>query len=100
MYENVNNFEWYLSVLVDLAHIARANVGMLLREQLVDVVARVRSVRPYAVKLMKALICDDSFLARTREDPEGSCKEVLWAAAWICGEHCRFIVLVLFLNLF
>ena len=22
---------------------------------------------------------------------EGSCAEVLWAAAWICGEYCRYV---------
>ncbi|KAJ7040260.1 armadillo-type protein [Mycena alexandri] len=72
MYENVTNFEWYLSVLVDLAHVANVDIGSQIRDQLVDVVGRVKGVRRYAVKLMYTLFCS----------------EVLWAAAWICGEYC------------
>ncbi|KAJ6502639.1 adaptin N terminal region-domain-containing protein [Mycena vulgaris] len=86
MYENVTNFEWYLSVLVDLAHVANVDVGAQIRDQLVDVVGRVKGVRRYAVKLMYTLLCDDTMLHNARD--EGSCSEVLWAAAWICGEYC------------
>ncbi|KAJ3555164.1 hypothetical protein NM688_g2725 [Phlebia brevispora] len=86
MYENVTDFEWYLSVLVDLAYIASADIGGEIRDQLVDVAARVRGARRYAVQLMVKLLCDDTFLMHAGE--EGSCAEVLWAAAWICGEYC------------
>jgi AP-3 complex subunit delta-1 len=86
MYENVTNFEWYLSVLVDLAHVANVDIGGQIRDQLVDVVGRVKGVRRYAVKLMYTLLCDDTMLHNARD--EGSCSEVLWAAAWICGEYC------------
>lgn len=84
-YENVNNFEWYLSVLVDLAHVANVDIGREIRDQLMDVVGRVRAARPYAVKLMHALLTDDSLILNAND--EGSCSEVLWAAAWICGEY-------------
>lgn len=86
-YDNVTNFEWYISVLVDLAHVANVDVGAEIRDQLVDVVGRVRVARRYAVKLMYTLISDDTMLRNTRE--EGSCSEVLWAAAWICSEYCE-----------
>ncbi|KAG9222260.1 hypothetical protein CCMSSC00406_0006557 [Pleurotus cornucopiae] len=86
MYENVTNFEWYLSVLVDLAHIANVDIGKAIRDQLVDIVGRVKSARRYAVKLMYSLLSDDSMLLNAQD--EGSCSEVLWAAAWICGEYC------------
>ncbi|KAI0964144.1 hypothetical protein AcW1_001032 [Taiwanofungus camphoratus] len=85
-YDNVSDFEWYLSVLVDLAYIAGVNVGEQIRDQLVDVVGRVRASRRYAVQLMVKVLTDDSFLLNAPE--EGSCSEVLWAAAWICGEYC------------
>ena len=88
MYENVVDFEWYLSVLVDLAYVANVNVGARIRDQLVDVVGRVRAARRYAVKLMVKVLGDDTFPERYGED--GSCAEVLWAAAWICGEYCRY----------
>jgi AP-3 complex subunit delta-1 len=86
-YENVTNFEWYISVLVDLAHVANVNVGAEIRDQLVDVVGRVRAVRRYAVKLMYTLLSDETILRNAQD--EGSCSEVLWAAAWICGEYCK-----------
>ncbi|KAJ7170232.1 Ap3d1 protein [Mycena filopes] len=83
MYENVTNFEWYLSVLVDLAHVANRSAR---RRRW-----RVKGVRRYAVKLMYTLLCDDTMLHNARD--EGSCSEVLWAAAWICGEYCRLKLL-------
>ena len=88
-YENVTNFEWYLSVLVDLAHVANVDVGSEIRDQLVDVVGRVRASRPYAVKLMYTLISDEAMLRNA--SVEGSCLEILWAAAWICGEYCQSV---------
>ena len=88
-YENVTNFEWYLSVLVDLAHVANVDVGSEIRDQLVDVVGRVRASRPYAVKLMYTLISDDAMLRNA--SVEGNCSEIFWAAAWICGEYCQLV---------
>ncbi|KAI0691983.1 Adaptor protein complex AP-3 delta subunit [Cytidiella melzeri] len=85
-YENVADFEWYLSVLVDLAYIANVDVGAQIRDQLVDIAARVRGVRGYAVQLMTKVLSDESFVVIA--DEEGSCSEILWAAAWICGEYC------------
>lgn len=87
-YENVVDFEWYLSVLVDLAYVANVNVGARIRDQLVDVVGRVKAARRYAVKLMVKVLGDDTFSEQHGED--GSCAEVLWAAAWICGEYCGY----------
>ena len=86
-YDNITNFEWYLSVLVDLAHVANVDIGAQVRDQLVDVVARVKAARRSAVKLMYTLLSDTNLLRSARE--EGSCAEVLWAAAWICAEYCR-----------
>lgn len=88
-YENVSNFEWYLSVLVDLAHVANVDIGVQIRDQIVDVVGRVKGARRYAVKLMFTLLSDDTILRNAHE--EGSCSEVLWAAAFICGEYCRYV---------
>ncbi|KAF8640908.1 hypothetical protein AX17_000556 [Amanita inopinata Kibby_2008] len=89
-YDNVTNFEWYLSVLVDLAHIARVDIGAEIRDQLVDVTGRVRASRRYAVKLMHTLLTDDGLIQTIKD--EGSCSEILWAAAWICGEYCGELV--------
>ncbi|KAM5535884.1 hypothetical protein V8D89_010502 [Ganoderma adspersum] len=86
VYDNVTDFEWYISVLVDLAYVARVDVGAEIREQLVDITGRVRATRRYAVQVMVKLLSDDSFLHNASDD--GGCPEVLWAAAWICGEYC------------
>ncbi|RUS21844.1 adaptin N terminal region-domain-containing protein [Endogone sp. FLAS-F59071] len=51
-YANVTNFEWYVAVLVDLTYVAGVSVGELLTGQIMDVGVRVKSVRPYAVKMM------------------------------------------------
>jgi AP-3 complex subunit delta-1 len=85
-YDNVVDFQWYLSVLLDLTYVAFVKVGEQIRDQLVDIVARVRGVKRWAVELMTRLIRDDTFLANSQE---GRCAEVLWAAAWICGENSR-----------
>lgn len=95
-YENVQNFEWYLSVLVDLAHIANVDIGREISDQLVDVIGRVRGVRRYAVRLMYALLSDETMIRNARE--EGSCSEVLWAAGWICGEYCEYVTYLSFLE--
>lgn len=86
-YENVVDFQWYLSVLLDLTYVASVKVGDQIRDQLVDIVARVRGVKRWGVELMTRLLRDDTFLANSQE--ESSCAEVLWAAAWICGENSR-----------
>ena len=96
-YDNVVDFQWYLSVLLDLTYVASVKVGEQIRDQLVDIVARVRGVKRWAVELMTRLVRDDTFLANSRED--GSCAEVLWAAAWICGENCRWGTSFTFLHL-
>jgi AP-3 complex subunit delta-1 len=51
-YHHLNNFEWYISVLVGIAYSAGVNVGELLTNQLMDVSVRVKSVREYSVKQM------------------------------------------------
>ena len=60
---------------------------------------RVRAIRGFAVKLCSRLLGDDAFVnnamvgqnGNQNGESEGSA-EVLWAAAWICGEYSRFVV--------
>ncbi|KIK97687.1 hypothetical protein PAXRUDRAFT_200770 [Paxillus rubicundulus Ve08.2h10] len=85
-YDNITDFEWYLSVLVDLAYVSNVDVGAQIRDQLVDVAGRVRAARAYSVKLMVKILSDTTLLLNAGQP--GSCSEVLWAAAWICGEYC------------
>ncbi|KIM26948.1 hypothetical protein M408DRAFT_330313 [Serendipita vermifera MAFF 305830] len=85
LFQNVQDFDWYLSVLVDLIYVAGADVAALIKEQLVDVTVRVRACRNYAVTLMTKLLDDDTLVLGA--DEPSKCSGVLWAAAWICGEY-------------
>ncbi|KAI7902277.1 adaptin N terminal region-domain-containing protein [Cokeromyces recurvatus] len=88
-YHHLQDFEWYISVLVELAYHSGVNVGELLTNQLMDVTVRVKSVREYSVKQMYRLLQDKSFLETAKK--RDSNIEVLSAAAWICGEYCHYL---------
>ncbi|KAH8273310.1 hypothetical protein KR018_010846 [Drosophila ironensis] len=80
-YLYVTNFEWYLTVLVELIQLeAGSRHGRLIAEQLLDVAIRVPVVRQFAVNEMTNLL-DTFVLAQS-----SSMYEVLYAAAWIVGE--------------
>ncbi|GAA5867239.1 hypothetical protein JCM3774_002385 [Rhodotorula dairenensis] len=96
-YSNVTNFAWLIDTLVELTYVARTlqadsastntpSLGSQLRDTLIDVVARVRQIRPYAAKKVSALLQDEDLL---NEGEASDAAEVLGAAAWICGEYCR-----------
>lgn len=96
-YTNVSNFEWYLDTLVELAYFARGlqyedapaglGVGESIKSQLIDVAARVKAIRAYAVRRMADVLGDETFL-----DHGVEVAEVLGAAAWICGEYCQYVL--------
>ncbi|XP_030564683.1 AP-3 complex subunit delta [Drosophila novamexicana] len=81
-YLYVTNFEWYMTVLVELIQLeAGSKHGRLIAEQLLDVAIRVPVVRQFAVVEMTNLL--DTFAISTQSN---SMYEVLYAAAWIVGE--------------
>lgn len=81
-YQYVTNFEWYLTVLVELIQLeAGSKHGSVIATQLLDVSIRVQAVRPFAVTEMTNLL--DNFNISTQSS---SMYEVLYAAAWIVGE--------------
>lgn len=86
-YSYINNFDWYITVLVTLASIeGGTSHGNLIAQQLLDVAVRVHEVRPYAVKQMAAILKHtDKFSTNF------SVTEVLYAASWICGEYSEFL---------
>lgn len=97
-YANVSNFAWLIDTLIELTYISLTvqtdlstnakgpSIGSKLRDQLVDVAARVKAIRPYAAQKAAALIQDEELL----DQGDGiEAAEVLGAAAWICGEYCR-----------
>ncbi|KAG1234783.1 hypothetical protein G6F35_001073 [Rhizopus arrhizus] len=88
-YHYLNDFEWYITVLVDITYSAGVNVGELLTNQLMDVSVRVKSVREFSVKQMYNLLQDKHFLETAKR--RDSNINVLSAAAWICGEYCNYL---------
>lgn len=81
-YQHVTNFEWYLTVLVELIGLETGSKhGSVIAEQLLDVTIRVESVRKFSVNEMATLI--DSFPCSSQTS---TMYEVLYAAAWIIGE--------------
>lgn len=81
-YQHVTNFEWYLTVLVELIQLeAGSKHGTVIAEQLLDVTIRVESVRKFSVSEMLNLI--NSFPCSSQTS---TMYEVLYAAAWIVGE--------------
>lgn len=85
VYSNVTDFEWVVSVLVDVAYVSHVNVGERIRETLLDVVGRVKSVRAYAVSVLEKVVADDDFRERAQENTGED--GLLEAAVWICGEY-------------
>lgn len=95
-YANIEDFEWYFAVLVDLAYVSPIP-GPELKDSLIDVAVRVKAIRPYAVKLCSRLLGDDVYVNNATSHDNGTGKnektgpsEVLSAAAWICGEYAQY----------
>ncbi|XP_044762677.1 AP-3 complex subunit delta [Coccinella septempunctata] len=78
----IMNFEWYVTVLVELAQMEfGSKQGHVIASQLMDVTVRVEAIRSFAVSEMADLI---SFYASHNQF--SVMQEVLYAAAYICGE--------------
>jgi len=90
-YTNIgNNFEWYVAVLVDLARIANVNVGKDLGDEILNVSVRVKSVRPFSVKVLRGLLSDFEVMSGGAEKTQ-TLGPVLGAAAWIIGEYSKYL---------
>ncbi|XP_071450099.1 AP-3 complex subunit delta-1 [Hetaerina americana] len=103
-YQYITNFEWYVSVLVELTRVeALGRQGSLIAGQLLDVGIRVAAIRPFATRQMALLLDNAHFLASGAGGSSGdgtstgcgplasSVAEVLHAAAWICGEFSQHL---------
>ena len=55
-YQFITNFEWYISVLVELTRMEGTSHGPLVASQMMDVSIRVESVRGFAVSQMSLLV--------------------------------------------
>ncbi|XP_062212190.1 AP-3 complex subunit delta-like [Phragmites australis] len=85
VYELVADFDWYASLLADMARSLHCAQGDEIGRQLVDVGLRVHDVRPELVRSARTLLIDPALLGNHFLDP------VLSAASWISGEYVDFI---------
>lgn len=70
-------------MLVELAQIDGSKHGSLIASQMMDVTIRVDSIRVFSVRQMSLLLQNHHlFMSNQR----GCSTDVLFAAAWICGE--------------
>ncbi|KAG7456877.1 hypothetical protein MATL_G00240590 [Megalops atlanticus] len=88
-YQYITNFEWYISILVELTRLEGTRHGHLIASQMLDVAVRVRAIRGFAVAQM-AMLLDSGHLLTGNTQRNGIC-EVLYAAAWICGEFSEHL---------
>lgn len=107
-YANVVDFSWWLDTLLHLAMVSNLpdgnSIGSKIRDQLIDITARVRAIRPHATRAMISLLSDgrlvppydwtasDTSLTVTAKPPTAGDdarepRKVLHAAAWILGEY-------------
>lgn len=89
-FQYITNFEWYVSVLVELCRMEGTQHGGLIASQLMDVAIRVVAVREFTVGQM-ALLLDNAHVIVGPAAARSSIAEVLYAAAWICGEFSQLL---------
>lgn len=76
-------------MLVELTRVEGTKHGLLIAEQMLDVAVRVQSIRHFAVSQMALLIENAHVLLSGSAQHRSSMCEVLYAAAWICGEYAE-----------
>ncbi|VAH17987.1 unnamed protein product [Triticum turgidum subsp. durum] len=79
VYELVSDFDWYISLLADMARSLHCAQGDEIGRQLVDVGLRVHDARPELVRSARSLLIDPALLGNNL-----LCS-VLSAAAWVSG---------------
>lgn len=83
-YAFISNFEWYISVLVDLSQVEGGTVhANLIARQLFDVTIRVESITAFSTNQMSIMIENAGVFT-------DFC-DVLYAAAFICGEFAHHL---------
>ncbi|CAL9152620.1 unnamed protein product, partial [Musa hybrid cultivar] len=81
VYELIVDFDWYVSLLGEMARNPHCAKGDEIERQLVDIGLRVRDARPELVRVARDLLIDPALLGNPF-----LCR-VLSAAAWVSGEY-------------
>ncbi|XP_021727692.1 AP-3 complex subunit delta-like [Chenopodium quinoa] len=83
-YEIVFDFDWYVSLLGEMARVPHCQSGEEIENQLVDIGMRVKDARPELVKVGRDLLVDPALLGNP------FLHGILSAAAWVSGEYVEF----------
>ncbi|KAL1221627.1 AP-3 complex subunit delta [Cardamine amara subsp. amara] len=83
-YEIIVDFDWYLSLLGEMARIPHCQRGQEIEHQLIDIGTRVKDARLELVRISRALLIDPALLGNQFLHP------ILSAAAWASGEYVEF----------
>ncbi|CAN4088820.1 unnamed protein product [Withania somnifera] len=84
VYEIIVDFDWYVSLLGEMARIPHCQKGEEIENQLVDIGMRVKDARPELVRVGRSLLIDPALLGNP------FMHRILSAAAWVSGEYVRF----------
>lgn len=84
LYEIVNDFDWYVSLLGEMSRILHCQQGDEIENQLIDISMRVRDVRAELVRVGRDLLIDPALLSNH------FLYRILSAAAWVSGEYVEF----------
>ncbi|CAH1433743.1 unnamed protein product [Lactuca virosa] len=84
VYEIINDFDWYVSLLGEMARIPHCQNGEEIEYQLIDIGMRVKDVRPELVRVARDLLIDPALLGNP------FIHRILSAAAWVSGEYVWF----------
>ncbi|XP_073108598.1 AP-3 complex subunit delta-like [Elaeis guineensis] len=84
VYELIVDFDWYVSLLGEMARNPHCTRGEEIERQLVDIGLRVRDARPELVRVARDLLIDPALLGNPF-----LCR-ILSAAAWVSGEYVEF----------
>ncbi|KAK1372047.1 AP-3 complex subunit delta [Heracleum sosnowskyi] len=84
VYELIIDFDWYVSLLGEMARIQHCQKGEEIENQLIDIGMRVKDVRPELVRVGRDLLIDPALLGNP------FIHRILSAAAWLCGEYVQF----------
>lgn len=90
-YLNVQDFEWYIGVLIDLSLIELSTFkhGGLIQREIVTICTRVNAVRQFAVEALGQLLSNSNIL--NCNATRSTQWEVLKAVAFVCGEYPHWI---------
>lgn len=84
VYEIVIDFDWYVSLLGEMARIPHCQNGEEIEYQLIDIGMRVKDVRPELVRVGRDLLIDPALLGNP------FVHRILSAAAWVSGQYVQF----------